>query len=130
ILAGIDSLGRVTQAATLTIYHVPVSDTSRPAGTYQTTANPDVIIKAERQGSGLNTVLRAAPPHGKSRSGVPPRDLLLRFKVKDVRQWLADSYEQAGRPLPSTLANAAVEGFTCIDTSGSSLNETAAMIPE
>ena len=46
ILAGVDSLGRLTHGATLTIYHIPVSDRSqsRPAGTYQSTANPDVII--------------------------------------------------------------------------------------
>ena len=132
ILAGIDALGRVTKAATLTIYHVPVSDKaqSRPAGTYQSTANPDVIIKAERLGSGLNTLLRMAPPHGKSRSGAPARDLLLRLKEQDVRPWLITSYEQAGHPLPPPLANVAAEEFACVDPPDG-LNGTAtAMSPE
>jgi hypothetical protein len=127
ILAGIDSLGRLTHAATLTIYHVPVSDRSqsRPAGTYQSTANPDVIMKAERQGSGLTTLIRVAPPYGKSRGAMPPPDVLLNFKVQDVRPWLMRSYEQEGRSVPGTLANAGVEEFTCTGQSDNGSNGTA-----
>jgi DNA-binding MarR family transcriptional regulator len=106
ILAGIDALGRMVGAGTLTIYHSPVSDPSRPAGTYQSTANPDVIMKAEREGSALTTLIRVAPPYGKSRSSTPPPDLRLQFKVQDVTAWLKASYEEENLPLPSTLAAA------------------------
>jgi hypothetical protein len=133
ILAGIDALGRATRAATLTIYHIPVSDKakSRPAGTYQSTANPDVIMKAERQGSELCAVIRVAPPYGKSRGGPPPADLPLRFKVQDVRAWLTSSYEREGRSLPRTLASAAAEEFSCVDpSSDGSSRATIAASPE
>ncbi len=106
LLADLDALGRVVGAATLTIYHSPVSDSKRPTGTYQTTANPDVIIKAEREEYALRTRLRVAPPHGKTRDTTPMPDLMLHLKVCDVRRWLTESYEKAGSAPPQTLANA------------------------
>lgn len=115
ILAGIDSLGREANVATLTIYHSPVSDPKRPAGTYQSTANPDVIIKAERPEGALTSLLRVAPPHGKSRSAKPPADVLVRFKVQDVRAWLGASYDRAMLPYPATLTDANGGGFAAVD---------------
>jgi hypothetical protein len=115
ILGAIDMLGRALEVATLTIYHSPVSDPSRPAGTYQSTANPDVVIKAERDGGETRTRLRVAPPHGKSRNAVPPPDLVLELKRQDVRPWLTESYAKAGLPVPPPLTDAVGEAFDSAD---------------
>lgn len=119
ILAGIDSLGHEVGAATLTIYHSPVSDPKRPAGTYQSTANPDVVIKAERTSSAMTTLLQVAPPNGKSRNASPPPDLLLEFVEQDITGWLAASYDKAGRPYPVALADLTGGAFAAVDPKGS-----------
>jgi len=126
LLAAIDGLGRLTGAATLTIYHVPKSNPSGPTGTYQTMGNADVVIRADRDTTAPphepRTQLRVRPPHGKMRDGEPPADLVLQFREESFAEWLAASYARTGAPMPPLLTLALMPDFSAVGTEAPSVD--------
>jgi AAA domain-containing protein/bifunctional DNA primase/polymerase-like protein len=117
IFAALDALARSTGASTLTICHSPMSDPSKPQGSYPIMANPDVVLQAVR-GAGQTTKISSI----KTRDTAAAEALQLTLEVVDVRDWLRASYAAEGLPAPPTLKAAESEGgrhqFTSLVVAG------------
>jgi len=106
VFGDLDRFVHDTRAATLTIYHSPVSDAKRPAGTYQSTANPDVVLSVVRHknedddDAQLTAILRTT----KSRAARPAPAIQLRLREQDVRPFLRAMFPAAGLPVPDPLS--------------------------
>ena len=102
VLSDIDLLSRLLGVATLAIAHAPVSNPMKPTGTYQTAANPDVLLRASRGDDSLTVTLSST----KSRSTRPMPPLVVRLREQDAHEFLLAWYGARGVPVPAALRGA------------------------
>lgn len=107
LLDRVDQIAHATGASIVLLAHSPESSPDKPTGTYQTRGNADSVMKIERVDNRSSRLTVE-----KAKDDIEGTPLLLQFGRKDVRQWLAASYQLEGRPFPSPLADAlAVRDF-------------------
>jgi len=101
LLDRVDTIAKLTNSSILLIAHSPEGDADKPTGTYQTRGNADSVMKVERvDGESSRLIVQ------KAKDDVEGTPLLLRFDRRDVRLWLAASYEREHLPLPEPLSRA------------------------